>query len=903
MKHRGLIATLTCSVLLASMNQTNVAVAATITDNGPKTSEVVAEPATGSAQDTSSQQADTPAPTTETPVDTATTDQLTIPPVVMDAFQTPVITAQQPIFDLDFSQNKLTEKNNPDLQVAYFGQPRLGTTATMASQVGLFDGRSAYALPLTTTQTNQLADGFSVESYFKYDGDTNQEHDIFSSQEDGGFGLGIQNGKVTFFAHVGGQYKAPSAPLQVGRWVHAVGVYDKNSQVVKLYLDGKLAATTPAQGDFKPAMADRIVLGGDTAKDNQVESQMTGAIKTARIYDQVLTGQEIQQLDQTAQIGLHEIVQPAESKLVGATSVVKNHIYGLNVHVRQLEPGRSPEYTTVNVAYDASKFEYVGANANLGGAETTTVTKIKDGQLQIKTSAFISTEQFYKYAKTRLAHLNFKALNSGETTFKLTADATTSNTLALGNDQKVTIQDKLSQDYNGDGVIGVGDVALAPKDQQASVAQKAKIKPYKHVIVLTTDGGGNPWDPSGIFYTPSNKIAPTWHTDAETMAKRTNTYTMDLFNKQFAMSTSAHAVFPTISAQNYISMLHGLTWGNLPAAYQATNGIAGQEYFADFGKDTPRYPSVFKVLQNYNPHQAMAVFSEWQPILNGITEPDAAVMTQPSSKLKSFDDVADYVGSKAFNDTSFVYMQSDYMDGQGHSKGFYNDNYWQQYGQYDQLFKKVMDQLEATGHIHDTLVIANADHGGNGTNHGQDTTDPNKNIFIALGGETVNSGHRLKGGSNADISGLVLNALQVPQPKSMTAQVFDPSAFLDQTELSKKHRNVESLELHQTAKQAVLKLAQPVQGHDARAVDMQIDLTGHTIDKIEVPAGAKIVRQSVADGYLKLTLSFDKNTTGEVAKIKFSETKVKMALEPIKVKQAMLGTADGQEILVDLYNK
>lgn len=903
MKHRGLIATLTCSVLLASMNQTTIAVAATVTDNGPQNSAVVAGPATDDTVQTAAPTQTTTA-STEATVTTPTIPEVkvAIPPLTIDAFQTPVHTAAKPLLDVDFSQNKLIDKNDPSRHVTIFGQPKLGTTATMADQVALFDGQSAYALPLTG-QVDQLANGFSMEAYFKYDGDMSQEHEIFSSQEAGGFGLGVKNGKVTFFAHVGDQYKAPSATLQPGRWVHAVGVYDQYSQVVKLYLDGQLAATTAAPGTFKAGTEQRIVLGGDTAKDGQVEAQMTGAIKVARVYDQVLTGAEIQQLDQTAQIGRNEVVQPAESKLVGSTSVVKGHVYGLNVHVRQLDPGRSPEQTTIDVTYDPAKFEYVGATAYLGGPKTTTVTKVKDGLLQLKTTAFITTEQFYKYAKTRLAHLNFKALAGGETSFKLAADTTTPETLALGADQKVTIQNKLNQDYNGDGVIGAGDVALAPKNQQARVAQEAEIKPYKHVIVLTTDGGGNPWDPSGIFYTPSNKIAPTWHTDPETMAKRTNTYTMNLFNKQFAMSTSAHAVFPTISAQNYISMLHGLPWANLPAGYQATNGIAGQEYFADFNQATPRYPSVFKVLQNHNPHQGMAVFSEWAPILNGITEPDAAVMTQQSGKLRSFDDVADYIGSDAFNDTSFVYMQSDYMDGQGHSKGFYNDNYWQQYGQYDQLFKKVMDKLEATGHSHDTLVIANADHGGNGTSHGQDKTDPNKNIFIALGGETVASGRRLKGGSNADISALILKALQVPQPKSMTAQVFDKSAFLDQTELAQKQRHVESLELHQTDQQATLKLTQPIQEHDVRAVDLKIDLAGRRIDTIKVPAGTRILRQTVTNGTLNLTLSFDQSATGDIATIKFAETKVKMAFAPIALKQAMLGTADGQEILADLHNK
>lgn len=66
-----------------------------------------------------------------------------------------------------------------------------------------------------------------------------------------------------------------------------------------------------------------------------------------------------------------------------------------------------------------------------------------------------------------------------------------------------------------------------------------------------------------------------------------------------------------------------------------------KKYFADFGKENPAYPSVFKVLQKNNPTQKAAAFAEWGPIVNAIVEPDAAVKTKQSASLKSFDDVAD----------------------------------------------------------------------------------------------------------------------------------------------------------------------------------------------------------------------------------------------------------------------
>ncbi len=95
------------------------------------------------------------------------------------------------------------------------------------------------------------------------------------------------------------------------------------------------------------------------------------------------------------------------------------------------------------------------------------------------------------YAQTRLAHLNLKAKAAGETQIKF-EQLTKDTTIELGPAQTVEIQGKYALDYNGDGIIGVGDVALANAADKVAAANAAEIKPYKHVVVLTTDGGGNP---------------------------------------------------------------------------------------------------------------------------------------------------------------------------------------------------------------------------------------------------------------------------------------------------------------------------------------------------------------------------------------------------------------------------
>ncbi|MDV2575948.1 LamG-like jellyroll fold domain-containing protein [Lactiplantibacillus plantarum] len=787
-----------------------------------------------------------------------------------------------------------------------YGQPAVTKDPEFNDQVLNLDGKSAFYTTFTDQQFAKLQNGMAIEAYFKYDpaADANGEHEIFSSQQGGGLGLGVQNNQVVFFAHDGSGYKTPKGTLHKGQWVHAVGVIDKN-KTASLYLDGQLVQQVAMPGDLKLAQGTKdFVLGGDAVPGSHVQSMMTGQIRQARLYDQTLTSQQVSQLNVEAQVGKQPVApvpvdQTIATKLVGPKRIASGHIYGLNVHARKIKAtGAAP--ITMDVVYDAAKFDYVGAERLLQGGKTQ-IQLIAPGRIRLTTTANLSKAEFKMYAQTRLAHLNLKAKAAGETQIKF-EQLTKDTTIELGPAQTVEIQGKYALDYNGDGIIGVGDVALANAADKVAAAKAAEIKPYKHVVVLTTDGGGNPWDPKGMYYAQGAEQGtktPVWTTNPEIMKKRRNTYTMDLFNKQFAMSTSARAVSPAISAQNYISMLHGRPWDTLPKEYQGTNATMGQEYFADFNKPQAMFPSVFKMLQADNPTRGAAAFSEWGPIVNSIIEPDAAVTTKQSASLKSFDDVANYIGTPEFQSTGLVYMQSDYMDGQGHGHGWYNDNYWDKYAQYDALFKRVMDKLEATGHIHDTLVIANADHGGSGKNHGG-WDEYNRSIFMALGGETVDNGRRLHGGSNADISALILNALQVPQtPQMFDSQVFDSSAFLKQTDLSKKKRSVETLKLSRNDQEAKVQLTHN-QNRQLTAFDLQLDLAGREVADVKVPTGVQILRQTVANGQLRLTVSASQPVT-DLVTIKLVPSKTRAA-KTIMLSQAMAATADGTEVLVDLDN-
>ena len=807
------------------------------------------------------------------------------------------------VMNVDFSDQMATDHSETANSYRTIGNPVISESPELHKPIADFDGSSAYIYPFDSAKYAKITNAVSIECMFKYNSLPSGEHDIFSNQQSGGIGLGLDGGKLTFFAHVGGSYRQPTASIQAGQWVHAIGVVDGES--VKLYVNGELEGEIAAAGPVKftaNTTALNFVIGGDSSPNNGVEYLSNAAVSFARLYDTALTGEQVKALDEKA-FENADIQEPTPKQvnlgIISSGTAAEDSEMNVNLHANTDESG-SVNKITYDLVYDPAVLTYEDVQHKMSGV---TIDSSNAGRLKITSTAALSTDDFRQYGTTRLGKLNFKTNTVSDTT-----DTTVSveNFHAYVNDkdvtdamnpqeavQTITVYAKNTLDFNGDGVIGAGDVALAPLAQKEAVADAAAIYPYKHAVVLTTDGGGQVWNPDAIYYTTSNSILPTKTNDPAIMAKRTNEYAMDLFNKEFATSYTAQAVTPSISGQNYSSMIHGIPWGDVIPEYQLTNTSAGQEYYADFGKETPLYPSMFKAVTAAAPERPMAAFSEWNPILNGIIEADAAVFGKSSASQESFYDVAGYIRSDAYNNTALVYMQSDYMDHIGHSTGYYNDRYWSELKLYDDYFKAVTDALKEKGSYDDTLIIANSDHGGNSTNHG--SSDPsNMDIFIGLGGQTIDSGKKLDGGDNSDIAALALYGLRIDKPETMTGEVFDTSAFLTQEEMAKKNRDIEKVIFERAGTSGILKLEN--QKSQTRVIDAVIDLDGAIVAKIDAKGGT-ILRQDTENGQLKLTISYNSQPTA-LAKITFDRP----TTENVKVGEIMLGTQDGREIYADLTN-
>lgn len=817
------------------------------------------------------------------------------------------------ILDVDFENNDGTDKS--ELQNTYKilrGNASKDITFDTDNDLNrkaahFYD--YAYAYPFTSEKYDRIANAVTVECMFKYNEFWDGEREVFSNQQGGGIGLGVEEGRLKFYAHVGGSYREPNTSLSVGEWVHAVGVVD--GRTVKLYINGSLADSVEAEaGGIKypeSASAQKFVIGADINNEGSGENFSNADICLARIYDHALTDAEIKLLGEKAFEGAS--ITPKKPGIncgiVTSDTAVSGGILHVSPHMNRV---RKDEVSRVSctLSYDPSKMTYL-STANLKNGAS--ITKTSDGNLEITCENF-SDDDFRQYASTRLGEISFEitAKAAGETTLEMSQFHIYSSSKEITDQieipsgtQTITILAKEELDLNGDGVIGAGDIALAETiEQKTAIAQKAAIYPYKHAVVLTVDGAGNVWNPDELYYTGSDAGIPQKTRDSEIMKKRTNTYAMQLFNEEFATSYTAQSVKPAISAQNYTSILHGAYWEALEDPYKVTNDSAAAEYFADFNKKTAKYPSLFAAAADAAPRRYLAAFSEWAPILNGIIEPDIPVIKKKSKsdeggvKSESFSDVAEYIRSGRYKNTSVLYMQNDWMDHTGHSRGYYTDTYWEELTAYDDYYKEVMDALKETGTYNETLIIANADHGGSWYNHGS-VYSSDTDVFIGLGGVTIDSGARLSGGSNADIPALVLHGLRMAKPNSMTGKVFDESAFLSQEELKKKGREIDHVKFTVTGKEGSLVLSDIKS--EIRSADMVLSIGNAKISQINAEDGT-ILRQKTENGKLYLTIAY-KNQPSQLAEITFADT----VSDDVKVEEIMLGASDGKEIYPDLTNE
>ena len=310
----------------------------------------------------------------------------------------------------------------------------------------------------------------------------------------------------------------------------------------------------------------------------------------------------------------------------------------------------------------------------------------------------------------------------------------------VGNIISFTVQANLT----GSSRSALFRVQSGSQNREISILQEPKPEPvlppskgaYKHVVILGVDGAGD-------FF------------------KNTYTPNMDAIFADGATTYEWRAVSPSISAQNWGSMLHGV----MPEFHRLTNQIASSR---PYPADSP-YPSVFRVVREAMPGAVLASICNWSAVNIGIIEDGIGV-----EKWNETDDpavTAHVVEYLEKNDPTLLFVHFDSCDAAGHGNGYGSAQHLAAVTAVDGMIGKIYAVLEQRNLLDDTLLMVVTDHGGTpGGSHGGDS-DAEMIIFFGAAGKTVDWENPIVDGDNRDIAAIAAYALGLEIPEAWTSRV------------------------------------------------------------------------------------------------------------------------------------
>ena len=251
---------------------------------------------------------------------------------------------------------------------------------------------------------------------------------------------------------------------------------------------------------------------------------------------------------------------------------------------------------------------------------------------------------------------------------------------------------------------------------------------------------------------------------AGTFFEQTPTPNIDRIFKNGAVSRRTLTELPSISAECWGSMLHGVDCGR----HGLTNWVAGHRPFPG---DSP-YPSVFRVIREQRPEAELASFCDWKNINIGIIEDEIGVYKINDRDYNLVEPAIDYINS---HDFTLMYFQFDSVDHEGHAHGYGSPEHLEMITKNDGYVGRIVEAIEKRGWLEDTLIIVEADHGGTPADaygrgeHGGDTDAEKYVCFYAVGGGARHV--ELHDMLSRDTAPAILHALGIEQPGSWNSRV------------------------------------------------------------------------------------------------------------------------------------
>ena len=171
---------------------------------------------------------------------------------------------------------------------------------TAGRYVADFDGASAsLAIRYGVAEMESISREMSMELGFILDSFPASFSDPFACMQQGGYGFEINAGakKLEFWCSVNGSYQIVSAPIETGKYYHAVASF--NGRELVLYLNGEAVNSVIGAGMISypvQAAAHAYRVGADVTGDGGAEGLFDGQISHARVYSYAVTPKQVRNL-------------------------------------------------------------------------------------------------------------------------------------------------------------------------------------------------------------------------------------------------------------------------------------------------------------------------------------------------------------------------------------------------------------------------------------------------------------------------------------------------------------------------------------------------------------------------------------------------------------------------------
>lgn len=208
---------------------------------------------------------------------------------------------------------------------------------------------------------------------------------------------------------------------------------------------------------------------------------------------------------------------------------------------------------------------------------------------------------------------------------------------------------------------------------------------------------------------------------------------------QGAVSIKARCIRPTISSQNWMSMVSG--------APIEMHGVTGNDWEPDAHIIEPGlknkkglFPTIFDHIKTQRPEAKVYLYYEWtgQDRMYDVSVADKAVTGL------NYDQTLTQAIDAFFQDQpEFLFVSINQTDHVGHESGHESNQYLATITHFDSIVGGLLDRLQQTGLLEETVVIVTADHGGLGSGHGGDS-EAELEIPIILYGGPVTKGKVLE---------------------------------------------------------------------------------------------------------------------------------------------------------------